>query len=99
MEKQSIKLTLLGRQFPVIVDEEEAAALQQAVKIINEKIARYRVEYGRKDDVDVVLMCCLEIATEFVKQKQNQSSVEVDSLLEKLSKLESQLDISAYIEG
>lgn len=98
MEKHSIKISILGRHFPVLVDDEEAAAVQQAAKLINEKVKNFRVEYGMRDDTDIVIMCCLDIATEWVKMQQNYNPIETQPLLETLARIEKHLDISAYIE-
>lgn len=98
MEKNSIKISILGRHFPVLVDDEEAVAVQQAAKLIHEKVKNFRVEYGMRDDTDIVLMCCLDIATEWVKMQQNDNPLQTQSMLETLSRIEKHLDISAYIE-
>ena len=60
MDKHSIKLNIFGRQIPVVVDSEnEAAAVLQAAKLINEKVRQFRVDYGIRDDVDILIMCGL----------------------------------------
>ncbi len=97
MEKHSLKISILGRHFPVLVDDEEAAAVQQAAKLINERVKTFRVEYGMRDDTDIVIMTCLDIATEWVKLQQSHTPVETQPLLETLSRIEKHLDISAYI--
>ncbi len=99
MEKHSLKLNILGRNFPVLVDEDEAVAVQQSVKLINDKVSRYRLEYGMRDEVDIVLMCCLEITLDFIKSKKNgEEAGNTKLIIEKLSHLEKQLDINQYVE-
>lgn len=98
MEKHSIKISILGRHFPVLVDDEEALALEQAAKLINDKVKTFRVEYGMRDDTDIVIMCCLDIATEWLKMQHKTTPVNTQPLLETLARIEKHLDISAYIE-
>lgn len=90
---------MLGRSFPVVAEEEEAMAIQQAAKMINDKISQFRLEYGMRDDVDIVLMASLFVATEYQKLKSNEGlAVSPEVLTEKLTQLERQLDISQYVE-
>lgn len=100
MDKHSIKLNIFGRQIPVVVDSEnEAAAVLQAAKLINEKVRQFRVDYGIRDDVDILIMCGLEIATQFIKvQALLDDNADTEKLMDKLSKLEEKLSISQYIE-
>jgi cell division protein ZapA (FtsZ GTPase activity inhibitor) len=96
--KESIKVSLSGRSFPVIVDEDEAAAIREAARMINEKIGFFRLEYGMREETDIALMCCLEIATDFLKHKRQAEIFDTTTLVQKLSILEKHLDISHYIE-
>ncbi len=98
VEKHSLRLNIVGRTFPVLVDEDEAVAVQQAAKMINDKVSRFRLEYGMRDEVDIVLMCCLDIALEFLKAKKQTTALDTQLLIEKLSRLEKQLDITQYVE-
>ena len=98
MEKHSLRLNIVGRNFPVLVDEEEAVAVQQAAKLINDKVSHFRLEYGMRDEVDIVLMCCLDIALEWMKLKKQSNPLDTKLLIEKLSRLEKQLEIAQYVE-
>lgn len=79
--------------------ENEAAAVLQAAKLINEKVRQFRVDYGIRDDVDILIMCGLEIATQFIKaQTLLDDNADTEKLMDKLAKLEEKLSISQYIE-
>lgn len=98
MEKKSLKISLLGRTFPVVVAEEEAAAVLGATKLIQDKINQFRLEYGMRDDTDIVLMTCLFVATEYQKLRANTSEQpDTESLTEKLALLDQKLDIQRYL--
>lgn len=98
MEKKSLKITLLGRNFPVVAEEEEAFAIQQAAKMLSNKINQFRMEYGMRDEVDIVLMAGLYVATEFQKLQSQEAALQPHILAEKLTQLEKKLDISQYVE-
>ncbi len=68
--KHEVTLRLLGRSLPVVVAPDEEAALTQAVQIIEHKIAGYRKSFAMNDEAYLLLMCCLEFATDNVNLRQ-----------------------------
>ncbi len=98
MEKQSIILNIFGRQFPAVVDKEEAAVIERSAETINAKIKAFKAQYKTQDDLDIAIMCCLEIMTEYLKDKAR-SQRESEMLLQNLSQLEERLDVSLEISG
>jgi cell division protein ZapA (FtsZ GTPase activity inhibitor) len=93
LEKQSIKINIFGRQFPVLVDKDEEAAVLQAAKLINDKMKAYKGAFTGQADLDLALMCCLDLTTEQLKQIQTFQQ-EADLAIKKLSALESKMDHS-----
>ena len=84
LDKYSITITVLGRQFPAKVDSEEAAVIQEAAQAINAKMKAFKAEYKNQDDLNIAIMCCLDIMTEYLAQKtqtnrQDQSETVQDS--------------------
>ena len=69
MEKHSININIFGRQFPAKVDSEEAAVIEEAARTINAKIKAFKAEYKIQDDLDISIMCCLDIMTEYLTYK------------------------------
>jgi cell division protein ZapA (FtsZ GTPase activity inhibitor) len=98
LEKHSIILNIFGRQFPARVDLEEAAVIEKAADAINAKIKAFKAQYKTQDDLDIAIMCSLDIMTEFLKEKAR-SDRESDQLLEELSQLEQRLDTSLEASG
>ena len=74
MEKYSIKVNILNRPYPLLVRAEEEQAVRNAAKLINEKIKGYKDRFSVKDDLDLVIMCCLELATDNINQSLNQAN-------------------------
>lgn len=93
MEKHSILINVFGRQFPASVDAEEKAVIEEAAKTVNAKIKAFRAQYKTQDDLDIAIMCCLDIMTEYLKDRAH-SQQQVETALRQLSQLEQQLDAS-----
>lgn len=68
MEKYSIKVNILNRPYPLLVKSEEEEAVRNAAKLINERIKAYKERFTVNDDLDLVIMCCLELATDNLNQ-------------------------------
>ena len=65
--------------------------IQDAAKVINKKLRSYKLEYSSQDDLDIALMCCLEIMTEFLTYKV-QDTRGFTQVREELDQLNEQLD-------
>lgn len=68
MEKYSIKVNILNRPYPLLVRSEEEESVRNAARLINEKVKVYKERFSVKDDLDLVIMCCLELATDNLNQ-------------------------------
>ena len=93
MEKKSININIFGRQFPARVDSEEAAVIEEAAARINAKIKAFKAEYKTQDDLDIAIMCCLDIMTEYLTHKSKDDQKEQD-VLNELAILEQKLNYS-----
>ncbi len=98
LEKQSIVVNIFGRQFPARVDNDEAAVIQEAAQSINGRIKAFKAQYKTQDDLDIAIMCCLEIMTEHLKDKAH-TARQTDTALESLDALEQRLDSSIQLSG
>lgn len=70
LEKYSIKVNIIGRPYPLLVRAEEEESVRRAAKLINDKIKQYKERFSVKDDLDLAIMCCLELATDNLNQLQ-----------------------------
>lgn len=70
MEKYSIKVNILNRPYPLLVKAEEEETVRNAAKLINDRIKVYKERFSVQDDMDLVIMCCLELATDNLNQAQ-----------------------------
>jgi len=87
LEKYSIKVNILNRPYPLLVRAEEEEAVRNAARLINEKIRVYKEKFSVKDEQDLVIMCCLELATDNMNQARLQK--------ERTSKLEEGLTLAS----
>ena len=91
MENQSIKINIFGRQLPVTADDkEEGDMIKQAADILNRRMRSFSSKFSKQDEMDIALMCCLEVMVEHIKVTQVQG-VQSDTILNELSILEQKL--------
>lgn len=72
------------------VSEDEVAAIQEASRLINEQISSFRNVYKTQDDLNIALMCCLKIASDYVRQ-QNQEDEIVHVASKKIDQIQARL--------
>jgi cell division protein ZapA (FtsZ GTPase activity inhibitor) len=58
----------MNRPYPLLVKAEEEEAVRNAAKLINDRIKTYKDRFSVQDDLDLVIMCCLELATDNLNQ-------------------------------
>jgi cell division protein ZapA len=68
LEKYSIKVNIMNRPYPLLVKAEEEEAVRNAAKMISDRIKAYKDRFSVQDDLDLVIMCCLELATDNLNQ-------------------------------
>lgn len=85
MEKLSIKLKLADREYPMKVSPEEEEMIRKAGKLVNEKIKRFKSQFGIDDNQDLLAMVAFDSIVETLKNEGGGSSDEL--LQEKLANL------------
>lgn len=63
MEEFSIRIEIAGRAYPLSIHRDEETNIRQAVKDINESIARLQREHPMTDKQDLLAMAALEVTT------------------------------------
>ena len=90
METLSIRLKIGDREYPMKVKAEDEAKIRHAGKLINDKIKRYREEFGLDDRQDLLAMVAFDSMVESMNQDMVNS--EDSQLIEaSLSKVNDQL--------
>lgn len=91
MEKYSIKVNILNRPYPLLVKAEEEETVRNAAKLINDRIKVYKERFSVQDDMDLVIMCCLELATDNLNQAQR-AKTNLSSAAEALERIDEALN-------
>lgn len=87
LEKYSIKVNIINRIYPVLVsDSIEEERIRKAVQLIEEKVNSYKERFSVKDEIDLLAMCGLELATEAINRG-NGTSNEDAEFLESLKRM------------
>ncbi len=58
--KFHIKLQIVGRYYPLVIERKDEERLRKAAKLINEKVAQYKQRYKDKDVQDFLAMTSLQ---------------------------------------
>lgn len=61
------------------MDTAETATIQAANELVKERVEALRAAYSKQDDLDIALMCCLDIAHEFL-QSRNETARKDDTV-------------------
>jgi cell division protein ZapA (FtsZ GTPase activity inhibitor) len=64
METLSIRLKIGDREYPMKVKVQDEAKIRRAGKLINEKIKKYREEFGLDDKQDLLAMVAFDCMIE-----------------------------------
>lgn len=68
MSEVNIKVEIAGSTFPVKVNIVDQANIEEAINLINTKIAEFEKIYAIKDKKDVLAMVMLQLVAQLYKQ-------------------------------
>lgn len=91
-----IKVTIMGRQFPLRVEESDEQLMYEVASFVDDRIRTYKSDLLNQSEPVVLILACLSIAEELFKARTN-GSVEPDLFSTsgvKLPKNETQVDLS-----
>lgn len=61
---QSIKVTVLGKQIPLKVEEEEVENTRKIAQYVDDKFKVYRNQLSNQPDSTIMILACLSVAEE-----------------------------------
>ncbi|MDF2436739.1 MAG: cell division protein ZapA [Bacteroidota bacterium] len=61
MAEVSLKIQIAGRTYPLTVKEEDEQAVQNAARMINDKVKEFEVNYSVRDKQDLLAMSALNL--------------------------------------
>jgi len=85
---KSIKVTILGKQYPLKVEDSEEESMKRIANYVDEKFRQYKKELNKQPDTTVMTLAALSIAEElFEERKRNRElSQQEDKTLQKVNK-------------
>jgi cell division protein ZapA (FtsZ GTPase activity inhibitor) len=80
-------ITLAGRNYPLMLNEQDAQIAQQAAFKVNEKLKAFEKQYGVRDVQDLFAMVSLQLASDMIvtEKKRSDTEKEFDHLFENIS--------------
>ena len=76
MDELSVKIKIADREYPMKVKRQEEEKVRAAGKLINEKIKRYREQFGIDDKQDLLAMVAFDCLID--KMAEEESLQEID---------------------
>lgn len=92
---KSIKITILGKQYPLKVEDSEVETMMRISQYVDEKFRQYKKELNKQPETTVMVLAALSIAEElFEERRRNRElSQQDDKVLQGVNKsLESLLE-------
>lgn len=86
MEKQSIKILIAGRSYPLSIEREEEEIVRLAVKGINEKMVQYKTAYHFREDQDVLAIILLQQMVQSLREKREDRAGRLQAGIEELDR-------------
>ena len=69
---KSIKITILGKQYPLKVEDSEVETMKRISQYVDEKFRQYKKELSKQPETIVMVLASLSIAEElFEERKRN----------------------------
>jgi cell division protein ZapA len=76
---KSIKVTIMGRQFPLKVEEKDEEQMYEIATFVDNRIRTYKKELSNQAEPVIMILACLSIAEELFKAKQGVDTSHMDS--------------------
>ncbi len=76
MAELSIKLRIGNREYPMRVKAEDEERIRRAGKILNDKVKKYREQFGIDDNQDLLAMVAFDCLIEKMKNEEQAGSVD-----------------------
>lgn len=86
MEELSIRIKIADREYPMKVKPQDEEKVRQAGRLINERIAAYRNQFGIEDKQDLLAMVAFDSLVEKMTSEEKQQLFD-QALMEKVNHL------------
>lgn len=85
---KSIKITILGKQYPLKVEETEEDTMHRIAQYVDERLRQYKKELNKQPETTVMVLAALSLAEEiFEERKRNRElSQQEDKVMQGVNK-------------
>ncbi|MBT3244399.1 MAG: cell division protein ZapA [Bacteroidetes bacterium] len=83
--KFHIKLQIVGRYYPLLIERKDEERFRKAAKLINDKVAQYKLRYKDKDNQDFLSMAALQFVLKELDLEEKIDERPVVSAIEELT--------------
>jgi cell division protein ZapA len=85
---KSIKITILGKQYPLKVEDSEVETMNRIAQYVDEKFRQYKKELNKQPDTTVMVLAALSIAEELFEERRRNRELnqQDDKVLEGVNK-------------
>ena len=66
---KSVKVTILGKQYPLKVEDSEVEAMIRISQYVDEKFRQYKKELNKQPETTVMVLAALSIAEELFEER------------------------------
>lgn len=66
---KSIKITILGKQYPLKVEDSEVEAMIRIAQYVDEKFKQYKKELSKQPETTVMVLAALSLAEELFEER------------------------------
>lgn len=85
---KSIKITILGKQYPLKVEDSEEETMMRIAQYVDERFRQYKKELSKQPDTTIMVLAALSLAEEiFEERRRNRElSQQEDKVLQNVNK-------------
>ncbi len=89
----SIKVNILGKQYPLRVEEDEVETTHEIARYVNQRMKKYRKELPQQSITTVMVMAAMSLAEEAIEAEEgNEESGDSERIQQINTQLEEMLD-------
>lgn len=92
---KSIKITILGKQYPLKVEDSEEETMMRIAQYVDERFRQYKKELSKQPDTTIMVLAALSLAEEIFEERKRirELGQQEDKVLQNVNKsLESFLE-------
>jgi len=83
--KFHIKLQIVGRYYPLVIDRKDEERFRKAASLINEKVTQYKQRYKDKDIQDFLSMAALQFVLKELEMENKSDETPLMSVLKEMN--------------